>query len=90
MENKPNISQRAFWDVDFDKINYDINHKDVIRRVFQYGTMDDIYTIINYYGKEKTRLTLLNDKYLPEIAFNIASVIFDAKKDNFLCYTKNQ
>ncbi|HSK12358.1 MAG TPA: hypothetical protein VK907_04035 [Phnomibacter sp.] len=39
---KPVFHKRIFWDVDFDKIDYDLRANFVIERGFERGDVDDI------------------------------------------------
>ncbi len=36
---KPNISQKAFWDVRFSEIDFEKNSLHVMEKVFNYGTV---------------------------------------------------
>jgi len=50
---KPNISSRAFWDVDFKKMDY-IKHADwIIQRVCLRGKFDDFFELVQFYGRDK-------------------------------------
>lgn len=40
--DKPIFNRRMFWDVDFDKIDYDAKANFVIERVFERGDVEDI------------------------------------------------
>jgi len=54
MENsKPQFHRRIFWDVDFDKLDFDKYANSVIERVFDRGDVDDIRQCRRYYGDEK-------------------------------------
>ena len=50
MNKKLYISSQAFWDVDFDNlINQAEQFPDfIIRKVFEYGTFDDVINTVNY------------------------------------------
>ncbi|MBK7031619.1 MAG: hypothetical protein IPH45_21580 [Bacteroidales bacterium] len=62
---KPVFNKRIFWDVDFEKLDYDKKANFVIERVFERGDVDDIRQCRRYYGDEKVRDVLLNTKFLP-------------------------
>jgi len=64
-KNKPVFQKRIFWDVDFEKIDYDAKANFVIERVFERGDVEDIRQCRRYYGDEKVSEALLNTKYLP-------------------------
>ena len=62
---KPIFNKRIFWDVNFEKIDYDAKGNFVIERVFERGDVEDIRQCRRYYGDEKIASALLNAKYLP-------------------------
>lgn len=62
---KPIFHRRIFWDVDFDKLDYDKKSSFVIERVFERGAVEDIRQCRRYYGDEMITDVLLNAKYLP-------------------------
>ena len=87
---KPVFNRRIFWDVDFDKLDYDKKANFVIERVFERGDVDDIRQCRRYYGDEKVREALLNAKFLPEFTMYFASAIIDEPITAFRCYTLRQ
>ena len=61
LQQHPDIQifdKSLFWDVDFDKLNWQNSYNWIIRRVFEYGTESEILEIINYYGKAKIKAVL--------------------------------
>jgi hypothetical protein len=63
---KPVFNKRIFWDVDFEKIDYDAKANFVIEWVFERGDVPDIRNCRRYYGEEKIAQASLNSKFLPE------------------------
>ncbi|MGA0558628.1 DUF6922 domain-containing protein [Larkinella sp. VNQ87] len=49
-KNRPNLSSTAFWDIDFQKIDFDEKARFVIEKVLNYGLWDDIKEVFRYYG----------------------------------------
>ena len=76
-KNKPVFQKRIFWDVDFEKIDYDAKANFVIERVFERGDVEDIRQCRRYYGDEKVSEALLNTKYLPLHTLHFASAVID-------------
>ncbi|MBK8389930.1 MAG: hypothetical protein IPL23_11900 [Saprospiraceae bacterium] len=87
---KPVFHRRIFWDVDFDKLDYDAKANFVIERVFERGDVDDIRNCRRYYGDEKVREVLLNAKFLPLSRIYLASAVIDRPIEAFRCYTLRQ
>ena len=89
-KSKPKFNKRIFWDVAFDKIDYDAKANFVIERVFKRGVVSDIRNCRRYYGDDKVRAALLNAKFLPEITMYLASAVIDRPIEEFRCYTLRQ
>ena len=92
MEKKKNpiFEKRIFWDVDFEKIDYDEKANFVIERVFERGDVEDIRQCRRYYGDEKVAEALLNAKFLPEHRIHLASAVIDKPLNEFRCYILRQ
>lgn len=90
MKDKPVFERRIFWDVDFDKIDYDLRAAFVIERVFERGDVQDIRNCRRYYGDDKVRDVLLNAKFLPLSRIYLASAVINRPVEAFRCYTLRQ
>lgn len=55
-----NFRKNIFWDIDINKIDWDINKATIIQRIFEYGNKHEINEIIQYYGKDIVIKTLNN------------------------------
>ncbi|MBN1925169.1 MAG: hypothetical protein JW798_04975 [Prolixibacteraceae bacterium] len=89
-KKKPIFNKRIFWDVDFEKIDYDAKANFVIERVFERGDVEDIRHCRRYYGDEKVSEVLLNTRFLPEHRMHLASAVIDKPIEEFRCYTLRQ
>jgi len=87
---KPIFNKRIFWDVNFEKIDYDTKANWVICRVFERGDVEDIRQCRRYYCEEKIREALLNVKYLPLHTIYLASAVINEPLEKFRCYTLRQ
>ncbi|MGB3524741.1 MAG: hypothetical protein WBB32_02115 [Flavobacteriales bacterium] len=87
---KPEFARRIFWDVDFDKLDYDAKASFVIERVFERGDVPDIRNCRRYYGDEKVIEALLKAKFLPLDTLHFVSAIFNKPMEDFRCYTLRQ
>ncbi len=87
---KPILNKRIFWDVDFDKIDYQNKSSFIIERVFERGDVEDIRQCRRFYGDEKISRVLLNAKYLPERRLHLASAVICKHVNQFKCYTLQQ
>ena len=86
----PIFARRIFWDVDFDKLDYDAKASFVIERVFERGDVEDIRNCRRYYGDELVVHTLLHAKFLPLATLHFVSAIFDKPLEAFRCFTLRQ
>ena len=80
------LSPMAFWDVDMNKLDYQRNADYIIRKVFEYGSFDDILEVTAFYGKEKVKKTLINASYLSEPTQYFSSLFLNTPRNKFQCY----
>lgn len=86
----PVFDRRIFWDVDFDRIDYDAKATFVIERVFERGDVEDIRQCRRYYGDEKVIDALLRAKFLPLHTTHFVSALFERPIEQFRCYILRQ
>ena len=86
----PILARRIFWDVDFDKLDYDGKASFVIERVFERGDVEDIRQCRRYYGDEKVVDALLAAKFLRLDTLHFVSAIFNKPLEAFRCYALRQ
>lgn len=86
----PVFNKRIFWDVDFEKLDYDAKFRFVIERVFDRGDVEDIRNCRRYYGDEKVTEVLLNAKFLSETTMYLASAVINRPLKYFRCYRLRQ
>ncbi|HCZ36350.1 MAG TPA: hypothetical protein DHV26_10545 [Cytophagales bacterium] len=89
-KSKPIFHRRIFWDVDFDKLDYDLRYKFVIERVFERGDVEDIRQCRRYYGDETVKAALIHAKFLHDHTLKFVAVLFDIPIEQFRCYTLRQ
>jgi hypothetical protein len=84
------LSNRAFWDVDMSKLDYEKQADYIIRKIFEYGSWNDILEITVYYGIDKIKSVLTTASYLRENTLYFASLFLDIPRSQFKCYTTKQ
>jgi hypothetical protein len=87
---KPALPKRLFWDVNPDNLDFDKKAAFVIERVFERGDVEDIRSIMRYYGDSKVSDALLNAKYLGLKTIYLASAITGRTLTDFRCYRNRQ
>lgn len=85
----PEISKRTFWDVDINGEDFNTYPEWIICRIFDRGTLDEVYSIIKYYGFDFVKDVLLNtNEYLSNHAILLARAIFQLRYSDFKCSEK--
>jgi len=89
MKELPEISKRTFWDVEISEIDFKESYEAVITRVFDRGTLDEVYSVINYYGFDFVKKTMqTTNDYLPNRSILLARAIFNLNYTDFKCSEK--
>ena len=86
----PDISSTAFWDVDFNKIDFEKRGLFVMEKVANYGTWQDFVNLVKFYGVDRFKREIIHSAYLKKDVLNFLCVIFDLKPEDFVCYTRRQ
>lgn len=87
---KPVFHPRIFWDVDFEKLDYDMKASFIIERVFERGDVEDIRQCRRYYGDEKVREALTGAKWLSLQTIYLACAVLANKLTDYRCYNTAQ
>jgi hypothetical protein len=90
MITKPNISKQAFWDVNFEDIDFAKNARDVMNRVLMNGVLNDWKELNKYYGIERIKEEVIKMRYLSDITLNFCSFYYQIPKEEFRCYKLKQ
>lgn len=84
------LDKRFFWDVDYEKINYDKNPGWIIVRIFERGDIADIKKLRRYYGDRLIREVIVKAKYIEIETLQYLSAIYQIPKHKFRCYSNIQ
>ena len=79
-----------FWDIDPANLDYKTKARYVIGRVVMYGAIADWKAVLNYYGPERVRDEMIQERYLDKRSLNFLSFYFDVPKSQFRCYILQQ
>lgn len=89
MNTKPQLSDQLFWDIDLRNLSFEDSSDWVIERVFDRGSLAEVFEVIKYYGREKVKDYLQNTpNYLPNHSILLAKAIFKLQFKNFKCLEK--
>ena len=78
---KPDISNLAFWGIEFDKLDFISNANFIICRISEYGTLSDLQNIWKFYGEEKVKESILSAYILKMKAIYVASLLLNIPKN---------
>jgi hypothetical protein len=86
MPTFPQISKQTFWDVEISEHDFIHSKEWVITRVFDRGTLDEVFSIIKYYGFDFVRIVLVTTPdNLPNHSILLARAIFKLNYSDFKC-----
>lgn len=86
----PNLSRTAFWDVNFDQLDFEKNPAFILEKVFNYGLWSDQVAVIKYYGEKRIKAEVVKGAYYKKKVLSFLCLIFDLKPGDFTCYTRRQ
>ena len=89
-ENRPNISKIAFWDVDFEKIDFEKSSVSVIEKVFNYGTWKDMLGVLKFYGLKRVKKDSVEISYFKGPALSFLCLILNMEEVDFIAFQQRQ
>ncbi len=81
------FSGYLFWDVRKDSIDLDNNESYVIKRVLEFGQINDWYQLVSRYGLERIVRVTQRLRRLDPKALSFISCISSTPKTTFRCFT---
>lgn len=80
------LSNSAFWDVDFEKIDFEKHARFVLEKVFNHGSWSDQVAVLNFYGFERVKNEVIRIAYLRPTVVSFLSALLEIPKSTFQCY----
>lgn len=77
------LPKHLFWDSDLTKLDDVEHYEKIIVRTFERGDMEDIATVMAYYGKDICRDVLIKSYYLMERAMIFGSLFLNIPMEAF-------
>ncbi len=81
------FSPHLFWDVDKEKLNFNINKSQIIHQVLEYGLLQDWILISKIYGIATIAETAANFRQLEPKALSFIASLSGKSKKSFKCYS---
>ena len=85
-----NLSSYLFWDINKEYFNAEKNSAQLIKRVLEYGELNDWRTIRDYYGLDRIANDCKALRALRPEALSFVCVVTDTKKEDYRCYNFKQ
>src|SRR5690349_1872846 len=86
----PSISKKAFWDVNFEELDFDKSSLYIMEKIFNYGTWSDQVEIMRYYGLPRIRKEIIHASFLGKTVLSFLCIILHLTKTDFACYNRKQ
>lgn len=84
------LSPHLFWDIDKSGFDTERNSAQLIKRVLEYGELNDWHTIRNHYGLERIAHDCKTLRSLQPEALAFVCVVTNTKKEDYRCYSISQ
>jgi hypothetical protein len=84
------LPAHLFWDSDIAKLDDVEHYEKIIVRAFERGDLEDMATVMAYYGKKICAEVLKSATYLQEGAMLFASLFLDIDKKDFVAFHQKQ
>ena len=88
--NIADFSPHLFWDINKDKLDFDINKSQVIQQVLEYGLLSDWIIIKNLYGVQQIGKMASTFRQLDPMALSFIVALSGLPKESFTCYATKQ
>ncbi len=90
MELIENLSPFLFWDVNKSRLDPQANAKFIVPRVMDYGTIDDVHLVLDYYSRELIRDILIHTPHLQKRTISFFALKFGIDASNFRAYQRQK
>lgn len=84
------LKKAYFWDTDPNQLNEFPSMRLIIERVINFGNLQEIQLIKEFYGIKEIKSTLCNLIYIDPKTLNFISLLYCILITKFKCYTKKQ
>lgn len=84
------FSPHLFWDTDRDKLDWDHHCAFIIKRILEYGTLNDWYLLCRYIPISDIACIAKKFRDLEPRALAFISTISHIPREQFRCYTTKQ
>jgi len=86
VKDTPLLPKYVFWDVNPENLDFTKDKKFIISRMFERGNLDDVLSLVTYYGKNEAGDTLKSNKYLSRPGLFLAHSLLGLPLRDFNAY----
>ncbi|MCD8269895.1 MAG: hypothetical protein LUD46_16485 [Parabacteroides sp.] len=84
------FSSHLFWDIDRDKLDWNVHRMYIVERVLEYGVLSDWKLLRSYMSIEEIASYAKKIRQLDPKTLSFISTISNTPKEEFRCYTTQQ
>ena len=88
MRKLPNFLKKYFWEVDFEKIDFEGRKEYVLRRLLEYGDERGAAFLVSNFNRDEVAKLLSYARIDPKSA-NFWAIVFNIDKRKVLCLQKH-
>ena len=85
MKKLPGFLKKYFWDVEFEKIDAEVDARDILARLFEYGDEKAISWLRKNFTRRQIADVLLHYRLVSPKSANFWALIFEIDKRKVLC-----
>lgn len=85
----PQLSKRAFWDINLSELDYQNHGIFILERVMRYGSLEDWNALKIIYKREDLITLIQNAKDLDVVSISFLCAYFKLEKETLRCCTQN-
>lgn len=85
MEKLPEFLKKYFWDVEFEKIDFEKRRTYILKRILNYGDQKAVRWMWGNFKKSEIKDVLSNFRGFSQKSANYWAIILDMPKEEVLC-----
>ena len=82
----PDFPKWLFWEFDLKSFDWQRDKLLVIQRVFTEGRLEDVFTLLDFYGFDLLKKEIVNIPDIDPKTLALCSTIFNIPKERFKCF----
>jgi len=88
MKKLPDFLKKYFWDVEFQRLDFEKRRQFILKRILEYGNEQAVSWMLKNFKRSEIKNVLCNFRGFSQKSANFWSLILDVPKDKVLCLKK--